>query len=226
MWICKMCWIGEDPIHITGGCWAGWCGCLPQPLQMSKCGTCSSVGSCPRPAHPPPPALRPPAATIMQGALLALTPLSILFSAFVFFNTLTTTNVGPGHAIARAGCRHALRLPCCSDSGRRAVRACVAAELLTGAQRGLITVWLTLCPCPLQTLAYMAALIRALCCDHPVAEVMLVLWAIGHLIEGAAGFGTGPAMLPREWPKAVGRTCCAPGSAVCPYACWSASWPS
>ncbi|KAL4420202.1 hypothetical protein ABPG77_011418 [Micractinium sp. CCAP 211/92] len=94
MWSIKMCWIGENPIHIT--------------------------------------------ATVMQGALLALTPLSILFSAFVFFNALTTTN----------------------------------------------------------TLAYMAALVRALCCNHPVAEVMLVLWAIGHLIEGAAGFGTGPAMLP------------------------------
>ncbi|KAL4448522.1 hypothetical protein ABPG75_005741 [Micractinium tetrahymenae] len=77
-------------------------------------------------------------ATVMQGALLALTPLSILFSAFVFFNSLTTTN----------------------------------------------------------TLAYMAALVRALCRNHPVAEVMLVLWAFGHLIEGAAGFGTGPAMLP------------------------------
>lgn len=52
--------------------------------------------------------------------------------------------------------------------------------------------------CALQTLAYMAALVRAVCRNHPVAEVMLVLWAIGHLIEGAAGFGTGPAMLPRE----------------------------
>lgn len=32
-------------------------------------------------------------ATILQGGLLALTPLSILFSAFLFFNALTVTGV-------------------------------------------------------------------------------------------------------------------------------------
>ncbi|PSC70611.1 lactate permease [Micractinium conductrix] len=94
MWLVKMTWIGEDPIHIT--------------------------------------------ATVLQGVLLALTPLAILFSAFVFFNALNVT----------------------------------------------------------QTMPYMAALVRATCSSHPVAEVMLVLWALGHLIEGASGFGTGPAMLP------------------------------
>lgn len=45
---------------------------------------------------------------------------------------------------------------------------------------------------------YIAAVVRATCCGHPVAEVMLVLWALGHLIEGASGFGTGPATLTRE----------------------------
>lgn len=54
-------------------------------------------------------------------------------------------------------------------------------------------------PCPTtQTMPYIAAVVRATCCGHPVAEVMLVLWALGHLIEGASGFGTGPATLTRE----------------------------
>lgn len=45
---------------------------------------------------------------------------------------------------------------------------------------------------------YIAVVVHATCCGHPVAEVMLVLWALGHLIEGASGFGTGPATLTRE----------------------------
>ena len=50
LWLIKMTWIGEDPIHIT--------------------------------------------ATVLQGALLALVPLSILFGAFLFFNVLTVTQAG------------------------------------------------------------------------------------------------------------------------------------
>lgn len=61
----------------------------------------------------------------------------------------------------------------------------------------------------MQCFQYAAALVRATCGNHPVAEVFFVLWALGHLIEGASGFGTGPAMLPREtverpaasWPR-------------------------
>lgn len=51
---------------------------------------------------------------------------------------------------------------------------------------------------------YIAAVVRATCRSHPVAEVMLVLWALGHLIEGASGFGTGPATLTRECAWALG----------------------
>lgn len=55
-------------------------------------------------------ALHPPAATVMQGALLALTPLSILFSAFVFFNALTTTNVSRGPCCVLLACAAQRRL--------------------------------------------------------------------------------------------------------------------
>lgn len=124
-------------------------------------------------------------ATIMQGALLGLTPLSILFSAFVFFNALTATQAGvppPAWTLllvvaAACPCSH-----CCSP--------------VCGTTSATGTL-----PHPshcTQTMPYIAALVRAACRNHPVAEIMLVLWALGHLIEGASGFGTGPAMLPRE----------------------------
>lgn len=57
-----------------------------------------------------------------------------------------------------------------------------------------------------QTMPYIAAVVRATCCGHPVAEVMLILWAMGHLIEGASGFGTGPATLTRK-PAAHAVAC-------------------
>ena len=66
--------------------------------------------------------------------------------------------------------------------------------LLAAACRSL----LCLPRCLPQTMPYIAAVVRATCCGHPVAEVMLILWAMGHLIEGASGFGTGPATLTRK----------------------------
>ena len=41
----------------------------------------------------------------------------------------------------------------------------------------------------------------------PAVQVFLVLWGLGHLIEGAAGFGTGPAMLPRGCQAATACLC-------------------
>lgn len=47
-------------------------------------------------------------ATVMQGALLALTPLAILFSAFVFFNALQVTQAGWRAGVSRTGSACAL----------------------------------------------------------------------------------------------------------------------
>lgn len=78
MWVVKMCWIGE----VGAG------------QRQTARGHCSPCGC------PPPLSLLPLSqdpihitATIMQGALLALTPLAILYSAFVFFNALQVTQV-------------------------------------------------------------------------------------------------------------------------------------
>ena len=67
--------------------------------------------------------------------------------------------------------------------------------------------------CP-ATMPYIAAVVRATCRSHPVAEIMLVLWALGHLIEGASGFGTGPATLPRERPPLLAGATAGAGPAT------------
>ncbi|CEM02266.1 unnamed protein product [Vitrella brassicaformis CCMP3155] len=43
-------------------------------------------------------------------------------------------------------------------------------------------------------MSWMVAMLKSLSNQHPVAEVMLIAWAFGYIVEGASGFGTPVAL--------------------------------
>lgn len=133
----------------------------------------------------------PVSACVLQGMLLGLVPLSILFGAFCFFDALTLTQVLRGCGWSGASALPASPLlSCCSGRLKRC--APLLALRPDASPRRLPA---PLHPAP-QCTAYLGELITRLCGGHPVAEVFLIVWGLGHLIEGASGFGTPGALLP------------------------------
>lgn len=78
MWLIKMAWIGSDPVTIAGDFWLA----TRLPVRILLQGVARSPSLL---FHPPTPA------TMLQGCLLSIVPLSILYGAFLFFNAIQLT---------------------------------------------------------------------------------------------------------------------------------------